>query len=190
MCILYYYNEGESYRVVSLSKTETLDNDSIEISEEIFEYLQNKLTEYIIRFKSLADNTISSFILESLNVLEKEKQIAEFKIASIINERIGQKHSFYNFGFNILFNKLVTKGYFITEENREEKFLEILETEDEELISILEKYLSMYDYLYSEYNLFMRAESAIEEIKHLNSVDEIHNLTNKYLQQISDGKFY
>ena len=99
MCILYYYNEGESYRVVSLSKTETLDDDSIEISEEIFEYLQNKLTEYIIRFKSLADITISSFILESLNVLEKEKQIAEFKITSIINERIGQKHSFYNFVF-------------------------------------------------------------------------------------------
>jgi hypothetical protein len=190
MNVMYYYNEGEAYRVVSLTKKETLGDNSIEISEEIFEYLQNILSEYIVRFNSLSDISIASFILESLNVLEKEKQLSEFKIISIINERIGQKHSFYNFGFNILFNKLVSKGYFITEDNREEKFLEILETEDEELINILEKYLAMYDYLYGAYNLFMRAESAIEEIKHLNSVDDIYNLTNKYLQQISDGKFY
>ena len=72
MNVMYYYNEGEAYRVVSLTKKETLGDNSIEISEEIFEYLQNILSEYIVRFNSLSDISIASFILESLNVLEKD----------------------------------------------------------------------------------------------------------------------
>ena len=48
--------------------------------------------------------------------------------------------------FDVLF-ELTNKGYFITDENKEEKYLEILETEDDELIDLLEKYLEIKEKL-------------------------------------------
>ena len=44
-------------------------------------------------------------------------------------------------------NELASKGYFITDSNREEMYLKILETGDDTLIDILEQYLIMKDKL-------------------------------------------
>jgi len=49
------------------------------------------------------------------------------------------------FKFHILNNQLIDAGYIITDENREEKYLEIINTSDETLISILEAYLEIRD---------------------------------------------
>lgn len=40
---------------------------------------------------------------------------------------------------------LADAGYFITDQNREEKYIEIIETEDENLIELLETYLNIKD---------------------------------------------
>ena len=48
--------------------------------------------------------------------------------------------------FDVLF-ELANKGFFITDENKEEKYLEILETENDELIDLLEKYLEVKEKL-------------------------------------------
>lgn len=40
---------------------------------------------------------------------------------------------------------LADAGYFITDQNREEKYIEIIETEDENLIDLLETYLNIKD---------------------------------------------
>jgi len=51
------------------------------------------------------------------------------------------------FDYLTVFSKLASLGYFITDDNREEKYLEIIETGDEELISDLELYLESMDKL-------------------------------------------
>ena len=44
-------------------------------------------------------------------------------------------------------NELNDRGYFITDSNKEEKYLEILETEDDHLIDLLEEFLILKDQL-------------------------------------------
>ena len=47
--------------------------------------------------------------------------------------------------FMQLNNKFANKGIFITDENREEKYIEIIETGEEELINELENYIKTWD---------------------------------------------
>ena len=67
------------------------------------------------------------------------------------------------FEFSILNNKLIDAGYVITDENREEKYLEIINAGDQTIIDILEVYLEVRDSIaihkhhYDNYQTFKTA---------------------------------
>ena len=80
------------------------------------------------------------------------------------------------FDFICINNELINEGYFITSKNREDKYIEILETEDEEFIDKLETYLNAKDsierasFLQNEYTKFysqLKQESDIEKVKEI-----------------------
>ncbi len=80
------------------------------------------------------------------------------------------------FDFICINNELINEGYIITSKNREEKYIEILETGDEELIEKLERYLNASDtinrasFLQNEYNRFyiqIKQETNIEKVKEI-----------------------
>lgn len=63
-------------------------------------------------------------------------------------------------------NILHSYGYHITQENREEKYLEIISSGEEDIIIALEKYLSAYDRInlpYSLYKKVVELEDALVE---------------------------
>jgi hypothetical protein len=73
----------------------------------------------------------------------------------------------------------MSNGYFITNSNREEKYLEILQLDDnEKLIDILEKYLISLDNLnkYSyNLNLYRNFQEQIDEATTIEELKEIIN---------------
>jgi hypothetical protein len=69
--------------------------------------------------------------------LEEAKGSSIIKIRMLVTPELSKISGFAMYGFIILNNDLANAGYFITNENREEKYLEILETGDEKLISKL-----------------------------------------------------
>lgn len=80
------------------------------------------------------------------------------------------------FDFICINNELINEGYVITSKNREEKYIEILETDNEELVDKLERYLNASDiisrasFLQNEYNRFyiqMKQETEIEKVKEI-----------------------
>lgn len=80
------------------------------------------------------------------------------------------------FDFICINNELINDGYVITSKNREDKYIEILETGDEELIEKLERYLNAHDtinrasFLQNEYNRFyirLKQQSDIEKVKEI-----------------------
>lgn len=80
------------------------------------------------------------------------------------------------FDFICINNELINDGYIITSKNREEKYIEILETDDEELVDKLERYLNASDnilrasFLQNEYNKFyiqVKQQSDIEKVKEI-----------------------
>lgn len=75
---------------------------------------------------------------------------------------------------------LKSGGYEITSKNRDEKYLEIMNTKDADLINALVKYTEMYDKMDSESAVFSTYEKFVEEIKPIVSKDDIVACYEKY----------
>ncbi|MEG1313801.1 MAG: hypothetical protein RSD40_05755, partial [Bacilli bacterium] len=67
------------------------------------------------------------------------------RVRMLVNPELASVSGLTYYGFMCLNNELADKGFFITEENREAKYLAILETGDEKMIEKLEQYLNYRD---------------------------------------------
>ena len=86
----------------------------------------------------------------------------------------------------LLNNKLADKGFFITEENKEEKYIEIIETCDESLIEDLEKYIFLLDKIKIIQNKKNEYDNIIESLKYLSNYDDqesVHSIIEEYLRR-------
>ena len=88
--------------------------------------------------------------------------------------------------FMLLNNKLADKGFFITEENKEEKYIEIIETCDESLIEDLEKYIFLLDKIKIIQNKKNEYDNIIESLKYLSNYDDqesVNSIIEEYLRR-------
>jgi len=69
-------------------------------------------------------------------------------------------------------NILNSRGFFITEDNKEEKYLEILETGDEDLIDVLEKFLIAKDKLGVVKSAKIEFDDVINSLKYADEKDK------------------
>lgn len=90
------------------------------------------------------------------------------------------------FDFICINNELIDKGFVITDYNREEKYIDILETMDEELIYKLEIYLNARDqiqrasFLENEYQKFYR------DIKQAETIETVLEIKSKFLTRLQN----
>ena len=87
--------------------------------------------------------------------------------------------------FMQLHDKFADKGIFITKENKEEKYIEILEMEDEQLLNDLEKYISIQEKLgtiQESVDLYHSKIEALKELDDMNDVDAVNNVVKDYLE--------
>jgi len=88
--------------------------------------------------------------------------------------------------FMELNNKFASKNIFITENNKEEKYIEIIETGDESLINDLEIYITLMDNIKVIKNKKDEYSSILESLKHLqdyNDVESTNNIVEEYLRR-------
>jgi len=85
------------------------------------------------------------------------------------------------YGFIVLNNDLVNAGYAITNDNREEKYLAILETGDEALINKLEDYLNYKDEIERVAQLERKFAKYVTEINNA-LIEDIEGIQNKFLE--------
>lgn len=76
---------------------------------------------------------------------------------------------------------LADAGYFITDENREEKYIEIIETEDEQLIDMLETYLESKDEISK---IKWNKKQYLKNLKELETLDENSEEFKKFISSI------
>ena len=75
---------------------------------------------------------------------------------------------------------LMSRGYFITEENKNKKYIEIIQTKDSDLINKLNTYLSYYDKM-DLYKIFYdRYTEFLNNLSKLSNKDEILELFENY----------
>ncbi|WP_120405531.1 hypothetical protein [Halobacteriovorax sp. BALOs_7] len=108
------------------------------------------------------------------SAIKKARMVVTHDLASVSG------YTFYS--FMCLNNELCDKGFFITAENRESKYLEILETGNEELIQKLEDYLNTKDQIERVAALNKKFDHFRKLIGEEDDIEKIEGLTNKFLE--------
>ena len=119
------------------------------------------------------------------NELESLKESSIIKVRMLVTPEFAKISGFSMYGFIVLNNDLSNVGYFITNENREEKYLEILETGDEQLIQKLEDYLNYKDEIEQLSGLERKFSKFRKDIQECDSKEKVETLEKNFLE-----KFY
>lgn len=156
----------------------TPDIEILEIKDtNLFSYLADLIAEKkVVKFsKYIEDLKIDNLVIGNESstkesfIKELHKQIA--RVFCLIP-------SYTYFRYSYLNNIFASKGIFITQENREEKYIEILEKNDDDLMKYLEEYLNVMNKL--EYFESMYA-------KYLNACEELNKTSDELvMKQITD----
>jgi hypothetical protein len=120
--------------------------------------------------------------LTNQNEVESTKRASIVKVRMLVQPILSKISGFAMYGFITLNNDLSAAGYFITNENREEKYLAILETGDEKLIAKLEDYLNYKDELEETASLERKFAKYQKEMKNLTTIEEIKSLEASFIE--------
>jgi len=122
-------------------------------------------------------------IIDVADEFSASKNSAYVKISNVMNSRLGNRYNYDFFKFNILNNKLISKGYSITDDNKEEKYLEILETADDAMISLLQGFLEVQSKIQEYYNIYDQGTTAINNLEDCTTVTEVDTVLNTFISQ-------
>lgn len=159
----------------------------IPLSEEVFKFLNEKLTLDIGKMSNYYVNEDFTGEINNLEELLYDDSI-EYKddisywnehYTTMARELVFSRTKFLPiklFEYISINNELISKGYFISEENREEKYLEILNKESEEFIEKFIKYLEIMDRMYVEKEIIKKFDDLVENLQAANSKEEMENL--------------
>lgn len=121
--------------------------------------------------------------LVETDLLQETRNAAITKVRMLVTPELAKISSFALYGFTILNNDLINAGYAITNENREEKYLEILETGNEKLIAKLEDYLNYKDEIETVAHLERRFSAYRNDIRSASTVEEVKKIEEQFLER-------
>lgn len=118
---------------------------------------------------------------DNLSELALQK-VTNIQNAKIRNDRSSEAalSALMFYGFIELNNELIDLGYAISESNREEKYLEILNTGDAELIGKLEEYLEYKDTLNTQFHEWKRLKEYEKAVNEAETSEDISTLNIQY----------
>lgn len=122
----------------------------------------------------------SELLIEDLDELTVAKAKARTRAKHILKERLDWTIMFEFYRFQMASNYLVNRGYYITEDNREEKYLEIVATNDENLILILDGYLDAVDKIQPYYNIYRTYYKLKEDVNGAADVATINQFLSDF----------
>jgi len=124
---------------------------------------------------------------EKTDILSEYRDSAITKVRMLVTPELAKISGFSLYGFIVLNNDLSNAGYFITNDNREEKYLEILETGDEQLIQKLEDYLNYKDEIEQLSSLERRFSQFRKDVLECDSKEKIEVLERNFLEKFYSG---
>ena len=142
---VYQVVDVQAYDTQFAKPVENIVNFSDEVSIELKKNLVAGNEVSIPVADALGDATLDDFTVTEPDDLNKYKAQKKAAIQNIFTFNLASLGGLTFFRVLRSFSVLASNGYFITDENREEKYLEIINTGDQDLISALEEYLDAYD---------------------------------------------
>lgn len=114
--------------------------------------------------------------------IEEFKQAQIKRVRMLINPELASVSGLAFYGFICLNNELADKGFFITDQNRESKYLSILETGDEKLIAKLEDYLNYRDEISRVASLHKKFEKFRKDMKEETEKEKIQKIADDFME--------
>jgi len=138
--------------------------------------------------KTLTANEVQPWEIAVVDLAETDpiqdaRNAALVKVRMIVTPEIAKIAGLTLYGFMVLNNDLANAGYFITNDNREEKYLEILETGDEKLVAKLEDYLNYKDEIENASHLERKFSKFTSAIRSASTIEEIQKLQTAFLDE-------
>jgi hypothetical protein len=188
-------DRGAFWKVTNLTKN-TLDNLAnreekvLKLSYMSYQLMKEALMEgkavhvqKTLRTDEVLPGEFEVIDFEKSDPLGEARDAAITKVRMLVTPDLSKISGFAMYGFIILNNDLAANGYFITNENREEKYLEILETGDEKLIAKLEDYLNYKDEIERVAQLERKFSAFCSEIKTLTTIEEVKSAEARFLER-------
>lgn len=127
--------------------------------------------------KNLANEITSmDLIIGDTDELEKKRLSLLFRARGSMTQAAAQLRAFDFFEFTMCNNHLASKGFFITDNNREEVYIQIINSGDEKIIETLERYLNLLDRISVpnyQYNAYLEFEESVMGAKTLEELSDI-----------------
>jgi len=185
---------GTHWKVTNVTKN-TLDNLAdreeklLKLSYNTYRKIEESLLsgKLVHVTKNMSTDEVLPWEIEVLDVssenpLQQAKNHSLTKVRLLVTPMFSKIAGLTLYGFMVLNNDLINAGYAITNENREEKYLQILETGDEKLISKLEDYLNYKDEIEKIAHLERKFSKFKDTILSSSTVEDITEITNKFLE--------
>ena len=185
---------GTHWKVTNVTKN-TLDNLAdreeklLKLSYNTYRKIEESLLsgKLVHVTKNMSTDEVLPWEIEVLDVssenpLQQAKNHSLTKVRLLVTPMFSKIAGLTLYGFMVLNNDLINAGYAITNENREEKYLQILETGDEKLISKLEDYLNYKDEIEKVAHLERKFSKFKNDVLSSSTVEDITEITNKFLE--------
>lgn len=191
-------DNGLSYEIISVNQNEG-DYDACETLEvfswEVFEKVANALLDgkkvYLPK-KIERDYDVTDVTIEAVDSLVLAKKMAILKIKDFIyNTRINKIVIMDIYHYQLLRDWFAEKGIIITEDNREEKYMEIIEKaatmDDTDLANEYSNNLGLLldarDKIEAAYGVYKSMNQYIASVEDAETEDEVNDIYNKMLAE-------
>jgi len=176
----------------------------IPISYEVYEVMQSFIDSMRLGYVFVAKDTDCIIDADELKIQITESETQEvrtenltsskmtvdsyrkavlLKARDLMFSRFDGSIIFSIYEFTLLNNQLLEQGFIITEENREDKYMEIVNKDNDELLDLLSDYLKARDEL-KKYNFYYKEyKSLTNDVQKLNEVPEIEERFNTFREQ-------
>jgi len=148
-----------------------------------------KISVEAINIQSIAEKDIVAIPISDKGTLGKDEKILFSEkdemykdLEKIVKGLTDSSDQLIMMKYMVLFNKFASKGIFITPENKEDKYIEIIEQDDEQLLTDLEEYLNIQKLQEKKLNKLSKIIQLKEEIDFAYDLDEIKEIKEKILQ--------
>lgn len=119
--------------------------------------------------------------IQKVNDLEEAKKKALVDLNNRYSGSIYQMSSINLFQFISATLKLMDAGYFITDSNREEKYLEIIQSDDEDLIDALKDFLDVRDNVMGkQLNAYKWYRKSLKKIRKAKTVEDLEKMIHSF----------
>lgn len=151
------------------------------ISDALMDGKQVTITKSLMTDEALPFEVTILDASATIDPLIAAKNASTVKVRMLVTPEFSKIAGLALYSFMVLNNDLAARGFFITDTNREEMYLKILETGDAALIQKLEDYLNHRDEIDRVSQLERKFSTFRSKIQDARKVDDVVELEQRFL---------